>query len=73
MHTLGGYDLVIPQFPNEEEWQKTIADTIEGLEGLAKDAAIARIKGLSLLGEINEKKATPERVAIMKRLFTQKH
>jgi len=62
MHTLSDYDLILPQIPSEEEWHRAIAHTIESLEGLSKDAATVRIRGLSLLREVNEAKATPERV-----------
>jgi hypothetical protein len=58
MPRLSDYDLILPEVPSKEEWQHEIA----GLEGLLKEAAVLRAKGCNLLREINEKKATAERV-----------
>jgi len=61
MSSLSDYDLILPQFPSEEEWRQAISE-LEALKGVAKDAAIVRVKGLNLLREVNEPKATAERL-----------
>lgn len=58
MNSLNDYDLILPQVPSAEELEHAIAS----LEGLLKEAAIVRAKGLSLLRQVKETKATPERI-----------
>ncbi|MCD6334273.1 MAG: hypothetical protein J7M27_02955 [Candidatus Latescibacteria bacterium] len=58
MLSLGDYKLLLPQKIPKEEWSKSI----EQLEGCAKEAAILQAKGYNLLEEIEESKATPERI-----------
>ena len=58
MPILSDYDLILPQVPSKEEWQQEIA----GLGGILKEAAVVRARACNLLREINEKKATAERV-----------
>lgn len=59
MLPLGEYNLVLPELPTEEEWLRSIADLDDGM---AKHASIVRAKGSNLLKEVQEPKATTERI-----------
>jgi hypothetical protein len=58
MTSLKELKLILPQLPTEEKWIELIND----LEGLTKEAAIVRAKGYNLLADLDESKATFERI-----------